>query len=113
MQHRPALDVLVELLTTDPYAVEALVLLGKVLFEQGRIDEALEGFGRALRFNPEHPAALFHSGDVLARKRRFEDAVDAWDRVSQIDPSGPFAAPARSRARSARDLQHIFAAQPV
>ena len=49
---------------------------------------------------------------VLARKRRFEDAVDAWDRVSQIDPSGPFAAPARSRARSARDLQHIFAAQP-
>ena len=113
MQHRPALDVLVELLTTDPYAVEALVLLGKVLFEQGRIDEALEGFGRALRFDPEHPAALFHSGDVLARKRRFEDAVEAWDRVSQIDPSGPFAAPARSRARSARDLQHIFAAQPV
>ena len=35
MQHRLALDVLVELLTTDPYAVEALVLLGKVLFERG------------------------------------------------------------------------------
>lgn len=113
MQHRPALEVLVELLTTDPYAVDALVLLGKVLFEQGRIDEALESFGRALRFDGEHAAALFHSGDVLARKRRFEEAVEAWDRVSQIDPSGPFAAPARSRARSARDLQHIFAAQPA
>jgi tetratricopeptide (TPR) repeat protein len=77
-----------------------------------RIDEALEGFGRALRFDPEHPAALFHTGDVLARKRRFEDAVEAWDKVSQIDPAGPFAAPARSRALG-RDLRHIFAAQPV
>ncbi len=111
-QHRAALEALVDILTTDPYAIDALVLLGKVLFEQGRIDEALEAFGRALRFNPEHPGALFHSGDVLARKRRFVDAVDAWDRVAQVDPAGPFAAPARSRARSARDLQHIFAAQP-
>ena len=47
---------------------------------------------------------------------RFEEgapcqaAVEAWDRVVQLDPSGPYAAQARSRARSARDLQHIFAA---
>jgi hypothetical protein len=35
--------------------------------------------------------------------------VDDWERVIQLDPSGPLAAEARSRARSARDLQHIFA----
>jgi hypothetical protein len=36
--------------------------------------------------------------------------VQAWERVVQIDPSGPYASQARTRARSARDLQHIFAA---
>jgi hypothetical protein len=35
--------------------------------------------------------------------------VQAWERVIQLDPQGPFANEARSRARSARDLQHIFA----
>jgi hypothetical protein len=30
--------------------------------------------------------------------------------VVQLDPAGPYAAQARSRGRSARDLQHIFAA---
>jgi hypothetical protein len=30
--------------------------------------------------------------------------------VIQLDPEGPFTAEARSRARSARDLQNIFAA---
>jgi hypothetical protein len=35
--------------------------------------------------------------------------VQVWERVIQLDPDGPFATEARSRARSARDLQHIFA----
>jgi hypothetical protein len=30
--------------------------------------------------------------------------------VVQLDPGGPYASQARTRARSARDLQHIFAA---
>jgi cytochrome c-type biogenesis protein CcmH/NrfG len=62
-----------------------------------------------LRFDPEHTAALYHLGAGLARQRRFDQAVESWERVVQLDPSGPFAAHARSRARSARDLQHIFA----
>ena len=62
-----------------------------------------------LRFDPEHRAALFHRGAAHARERRFYDAVNDWERVIQLDPSGPLAAEARSRARSARDLQHIFA----
>jgi cytochrome c-type biogenesis protein CcmH/NrfG len=62
-----------------------------------------------LRFDPEHAPALYHQGAALARQRRFDQAVRAWERVVQLDPGGPYAAQARSRARSARDLQHIFA----
>ena len=59
---------------------------------------------------PEHAGALYHQGAALARQRQFDQAVQAWERVVQLDPAGPYAAQARSRARSARDLQHIFAA---
>jgi cytochrome c-type biogenesis protein CcmH/NrfG len=62
-----------------------------------------------LRFDPDQTAALYHQGTGLARQRQFDRAVQAWERVIQLDPDGPFANEARSRARSARDLQHLFA----
>jgi tetratricopeptide (TPR) repeat protein len=107
---RAAIGVLIRLLETDPWELEALTALGRALLEDGRTTQALEAFARVLRFDPDHPGALYHTGAALARQRRFDQAVDAWERVVQLDPSGPFAAQARSRARSARDLQHIFAA---
>ena len=101
---------LVRLLQADPYELEALTALGRVLLEDGRTQQALEAFSRVLRFDPEHSAALYNQGTCFARQRQFDDAVQAWERVIELDPDGPFATEARSRARSARDLQHIFAA---
>jgi tetratricopeptide (TPR) repeat protein len=106
---RAAIGVLIRLLETDPYELEALTALGRALLDDGRTAQALEAFARVLRFDPEHAAALYHQGAALARQRHFDQAVEAWERVVQLDPSGPYAAQARSRARSARDLQHIFA----
>jgi cytochrome c-type biogenesis protein CcmH/NrfG len=101
--------VLVRLLEADPYELEALTALGQALLEDGRTMEALEAFARVLRFDPDQAAALYHQGTGLARQRQFDQAVQVWERVIQLDPDGPFATEARSRARSARDLQHIFA----
>jgi tetratricopeptide (TPR) repeat protein len=105
-----AIPVLVELLEADPYELEALTALGRALLEDGRTVQALEAFARVLRFDPDHTAALYHQGTGFARQRQFDQAVQVWERVIQLDPEGPFATEARSRARSARDLQHIFAA---
>jgi len=102
--------VLIRLLESDPYDLEALTALGATLLEEGRTTQALEAFARVLRFDPEHAGALYHQGAALARQRQYDRAVAAWERVVQLDPGGPYAAQARSRARSARDLQHIFAA---
>jgi cytochrome c-type biogenesis protein CcmH/NrfG len=104
-----AIELLVPLLETDPYDLEALAALGRALLEDGRPRQAVEALERVLRFDPEHRAALFHRGAAHARERRFQDAVDDWERVIQLDPAGVLASEARSRARSARDLQHIFA----
>jgi tetratricopeptide (TPR) repeat protein len=107
---RAAIPVLVGLLEADPYELEALTALGRALLEDGRTNQALEAFTRVLRFDQEHTAALYNQGTCFARQRRFDEAVQVWERVIQLDPEGPFATEARSRARSARDLQHIFAA---
>ena len=104
-----AIPVLVKVLEADPYELEALTALGRALLEDGRTVQAMEAFTRVLRFDPDHPAALYHQGTGFARQRQFDLAVQAWERVIQLDPDGPFATEARSRARSARDLQHIFA----
>jgi tetratricopeptide (TPR) repeat protein len=104
-----AIPVLVQVLEADPYELEALTALGGALLEDGRTVQALEGFARVLRFDPDHPAALYHQGTGFARQRQFDQAVQVWERVIELDPDGPFATEARSRARSARDLQHIFA----
>ena len=80
-----------------------------MLLDDGRTPEALEALERVLRFDPEHRAALFHRGVARARQRRFGDAVADWERVIQLDPASTLATEARNRARSARDLQHIFA----
>ena len=53
--------------------------------------------------------ALFHLGVALARVHRYAEAVEAWEKVTRLDPGGPFAQRARMHARTALDLQHIFA----
>ena len=52
---------------------------------------------------------MFHTGVALARMHRYAEAVEAWEQVTRLDPGGPFAQRARRHARTALDLQHIFA----
>ncbi|HET7790561.1 MAG TPA: tetratricopeptide repeat protein, partial [Gemmatimonadales bacterium] len=108
-QLKPAVVRLADILEQDPYDLEALVLLGRTLLEDKRYEAALEAFRRALKFDPEHVEALFNLGVVLARLHHYPDAVAAWERVTRLDPSGPYAPRARMHARTAADLQHIFA----
>ncbi len=106
---RTAVVRLAEMLEQDPYDMDALLLLGRTLLDDKRSVEALEAFRRALKFDPEHTGALFYLGVTLAKLQRYTEAVAAWDRVTRIDPGGPFAQRARMHARTAVDLQHIFA----
>jgi tetratricopeptide (TPR) repeat protein len=106
---RAAIIRLAEMLEGDPHDLEALLLLGRALIDDKRTEAALHAFRRVLKYDPEHPAALFHLGVVLARMHCYAEAVDAWEKVARLDPSGPYAQNARVHARTAVDLQHIFA----
>jgi cytochrome c-type biogenesis protein CcmH/NrfG len=100
---------LAEMLEQDPYDLEALLLLGRALMDDKRSDAAIQAFHRLLKFDPGHAGALFHLGVVLARLHRYGEAVEAWDKVTRLDPASSYAQRARQHARTALDLQHIFA----
>ncbi len=108
-RHRQAVVRLAEMLEQDPYDLLALLLLGRTLLDDKRDAQALEAFQRALKFDPDQVEALFQLGVALARLHRYDEAVQAWGKVTRIDPAGAFAQAARAHARSAVDLQHIFA----
>ncbi len=106
---RQAVVRLAELLEQDPYDLPALLLLARALIDDKRDAQALEALRRALKFDPDQVEALFQLGVVLARLHRYAEAVEAWEKVTRVDPAGPFAQRARVHARTALDLQHIFA----
>jgi cytochrome c-type biogenesis protein CcmH/NrfG len=103
-----ALDVLVPLLERDPYDMEALTLLARVLLELGRPGDAATAALRVTRFRPDHAEAHYYLGLGLARERRYREAMRAWERCITADPAGPLAAKARGHLRTAQDLVHIF-----
>jgi tetratricopeptide (TPR) repeat protein len=49
---------------------------GGVLFEEGRLDEAIEQFRQALRINPEYLTAYVNIGVVLLRQGKIDQAVE-------------------------------------
>jgi predicted Zn-dependent protease len=99
---------LIPILAADPYDLDALLLLGEVLLEEGRVDKALEAFERVLKFDPDSTPARLAYGTALVRARRYQEASAQWERVVNADPGSPLAAAARTQIRSTRDLVHIF-----
>ena len=52
--------MLIDLLTVDPYHLDALMRLGELLEQMRRPDDAIEAYQRVLRFDPGHDAAVAH-----------------------------------------------------
>ena len=105
---RAAVNLLVELLASDPGDMETLVALGHALLEDGRLEDSLGVFQRALGRDVQHVGAHFFAGAVLARLRRYPEATKQWEQVIRLEPGGAFAAEARKHARTAQDLQRVF-----
>jgi tetratricopeptide (TPR) repeat protein len=98
----------VDLLAADPWDLEALVLLARALVQDGRPDRALDATARVLRLVPGHAGGLFARGEAQAGSRRLEEAIASWEELVRTEPGSAWAAEARSRLRSARDLLHIL-----
>lgn len=73
-------------LELDAHHADAHVNLGRLLSEQGLVDEAERHYRLALRENPDHATAAFNLGIALEDLGRPADAVAAYRAALAADP---------------------------
>jgi Tfp pilus assembly protein PilF len=85
-----ARDVYGRVLAREARNVEAITHLGAVLYQQGRVDEALAKVEEALRIDPGYIHAHWDRTQYLFYgKRDFPGTVKAAEAFLQVLPSGP------------------------
>ena len=60
--------------------------LGVFLCEQGRLDEGMAQFQKALEIDPNFAEAHYNLGNALACLRRFDEAIDQFQQALKITP---------------------------
>jgi tetratricopeptide (TPR) repeat protein len=61
--------------------------LGFLLNNQGRIEEAMEHYHKAIQINPNFSDAQYNLGIALAAKGRFDEAIENYRKAIQINPN--------------------------
>ncbi|MBI1951564.1 MAG: tetratricopeptide repeat protein [Acidobacteria bacterium] len=65
----------------NPHFAPAHVNVGNALEEEGRFDEAIRAYRRALESDPEGATARYNLGNVLMRKGLYAEAAQAYEMV--------------------------------
>src|SRR5439155_25576800 len=73
-------------LELDAHHADARVNLGRLLHEQGLVEEAERHYRLALRENPEHATAAYNLGIALEDLGRAADAIEAYRAALAADP---------------------------
>ena len=100
-----ARDIYGRVLRREPRNAEAITHLGAVLYQEGRIDEALAKVEEALRIDPTYVHAHWDRTQYLFHgKRDFTATIAAGEAFLRVVPDGPDAGNIRSLMAQAREL---------
>ncbi len=72
-----------------PDVPKSHVLRGRIMLEQGAIDEAIAAFNRAIELDPESADAYYYSGIIHERFARSNEALDMFLAAVDADPTNP------------------------
>jgi len=65
--------------------------LGIILFEQGKIDEALTLFREAVRVQPDLPVSHTNLGSLLYAQGKLSEALSSYEQARRLDPGSTVA----------------------
>jgi len=79
--------------TTEPETANTEFWLekGNALYEQGRYNEAVQAYNRAIMLNPQLEAAWFNKGNALYMQGDYDEALRIFDRAIEINPQDAIA----------------------
>jgi tetratricopeptide (TPR) repeat protein len=81
-----AVDICQKGLKLHPNYTSGHVVMGKCLYDQGRMDEAFVTFKLVIDMDTENLVALKYLGMILAERGRFEEAEKYFNHILVIDP---------------------------
>lgn len=70
-----------------PANIDALVALGITFGSNGRLDEAIKQFDRAIEIDPNFWDAWFNKGVALINKKEDAGALECFQMAASIDPN--------------------------
>jgi protein O-GlcNAc transferase len=74
------------ILDTDADHVDALQLLGALVLQLGRTDEAIEHLQRAVAIQPTHVEARNNLGVALQKRGEIDEALSHWEEAVRLKP---------------------------
>jgi len=75
-----------ELLKPYPQALVAINVLGAALHGQGKLQEAVQAYDKAIQLNPDYAEAYCNRGNTLKDLGRLDEALQNYDKVIQLKP---------------------------
>ena len=79
--------LLEQVLAEDEAILDAHQMLGQIAAEEGRPEDAIRHFQRALELNPEHERAMYGLAAAYAELDRYDDALVGFRRILEIKGS--------------------------
>ena len=61
--------------------------LGDILYQKGKVDEAIAQYQTALKIKPDYPNAHYNLGNALLKKRRVDEAIGQYQTALKIKPN--------------------------
>jgi Flp pilus assembly protein TadD len=71
----------------DPKNVEQRVLLGNILYDAGKFDQAVPYYEQALKLDPNNTDVMVDLGVCYRNEKRSDDALAMFNRALKVDPA--------------------------
>lgn len=82
---------------------------GVDLFNQGKYNESIQAFDKAIKLNPQDADAWYSKGSVLSQQGKYDEAIQAYDNAIELDPQ--FAEAWHNKGEALKSIGHTTEAK--